>query len=171
MSRYYTPVLPELLATVEQLKTPLSLEEFLSEIMDTPPHQRTIEEMKQLIARLQLSDTFLKKFILFKPDRYYWKLLLQNEDLEGLVCCWMPGQKSGIHRHTGVSLNVTRVLIGTITEQLFKVDEQNHLVLCDEGQVAQGGLACTERYQYHQLVNNSTENCVTLHFYSPVRPE
>lgn len=148
----------------------LNLEEFLSEMMDTPPHQVTLDHFKGLVARLQLSEAFVNKHIRFKSDRYYWKYVLRNDDIEILVCGWMPGQKSTIHLHKGASLNVTRVLFGTITEEIYE-EVGSEIKLLRETDRNAGELATTERYQYHQLVNNSTENSVTLHFYSPVRSD
>ncbi len=149
---------------------PLSLEAFLAEMADIPPHELKIEQLHNLVARLQLSDAFLDKFILFKSgDRYFYKSVARNDAVEIITCCWLPGQASGIHAHTASALNVTRVLRGTITEELYEISGED-ILLCRATELSKGGFATTERYQYHQLANNSPAKVVSLHVYAPARP-
>lgn len=148
---------------------PLPLEAFLAEMADIPPHELKIAQFHNLVARLQLSDAFLEKFILFKSDRYFYKSVARNDAVEIITCCWMPGQKSGIHAHTGTALNVTRVLRGTITEELYEIAGED-ILLFRATELSKGGFATTERYQFHQLANNSGDKVVTLHVYTPARP-
>lgn len=148
----------------------MSIEEFLCKMLEIPPHELTLEVFKDLVAGVEFSDRFLNKHIRFKSDRYYWKNVLRTDAVEIIVCCWMPGQKSNIHFHKGASLNVSRVLMGTITEELYQESGQD-IVLYKETDLSQGGFTTTERYQYHQLVNNSMQKSATLHFYSPSRPD
>ncbi|WRH69174.1 MAG: hypothetical protein RSE13_05545 [Planktothrix sp. GU0601_MAG3] len=46
---------------------------------------------------------------------------------------------------------------------------QRKLFCWKEETVSAGEITWTDRYEYHQLVNNSAEDCVTLHVYAPVR--
>ena len=155
--------------TSDLSRRPLSLEEFLAAILDVPRHLRTVEEFASLVERLQLSRSFLQKHVLFKSDRYYWQPILQNPDIEILTCCWLPGQSSGIHPHKGTALNATKVLTGSIVQEYYEPDESALLVRRNAEEVSAGNITWVDRYQYHQLVNQSKNSCVTLHFYSPAR--
>lgn len=149
-----------------------SLEKFLCEMMETPPYKLTLENFKALVARLQLEDSFLQKHVLFRPDKKYgWKPVLLTPSVEILTCCWMPGQESGIHDR-GNSLNVTRVIQGVCTAQIYEVLGQE-LLLSKEEEIHANQLTGVERQpQFHQLINKSTiEPLVTLHFYCPTRPQ
>lgn len=157
--------------TSELSRRPLSLEEFLEKNMEVPRHLRTVEEFASLVERLELSQRFLQKHILFKSDRYYWQPILENPDIEILVCCWLPGQSSGIHLHKGTALNATKVLMGGIVQEYYEPDESALLVRRSAEEVSVGNVTWVDRYQFHQLVNQSAENCVTLHFYSPARQD
>lgn len=148
---------------------PLTLEDFLNANMAVPSHLRTLEHLKPLVARLELSESFWRQFVLFHPDRYQWKMIVRNDDVEIALICWLPGQKSGVHPHKNAALNVTKVLQGSITQQYYRPDHQRQLVLEQEVTVSDGEITWTDRYEYHQLVNNAEQNCITLHVYTPVR--
>ncbi len=64
---------------------------------------------------------------------------------------------------------MTKVLQGSITQQYYRPDHQRQLVLDQEVTVSAGEITWTDRYEYHQLVNHTEQNCITLHVYSPVR--
>lgn len=148
----------------------LSLQDFFSKLMDIPPHTLTLDVFKEMVAQIEWDREFLEKHILYRPDKKYgWTPVLQTEYVEILTCQWYPGQQSGIHDHQW-SLNVTQVLKGTLTAQLYEISEQE-LVLSHEEKLNQGEITGVERHpQYHQLLNREAEELlVTLHFYCPAR--
>ncbi|WP_254173856.1 cysteine dioxygenase [Planktothrix pseudagardhii] len=147
----------------------LNLEKFVMAMKVIPSHLLTLDKLKDLVTRLDLPKECWEAFVLFLPDRYGWQTLVRNDDFEIVVICWAPGQTSGVHPHKNAALNVTKVLQGSITQQRYIPDEQRQLILWKEETVNAGDVTWTERYEFHQLVNQSSENCVTLHVYSPVR--
>ncbi|MBE9143551.1 cysteine dioxygenase [Planktothrix mougeotii] len=148
---------------------PLMIEEFLIRLKQIPSHQLTLDTLKDLVTRLHLPKECWEAFVLFLPDRYRWETLLRNDDVEIVVICWASGQTSGVHPHRNAALNVTKVLQGSIIQQRYIPDEQRKLILWKEETVSTGEITWTDRYEFHQLVNNSAEDCITLHVYSPVR--
>ncbi|WP_234996665.1 cysteine dioxygenase [Planktothrix sp. PCC 11201] len=122
-----------------------------------------------MVTRLHLPKECWEAFVLFLPDRYGHQILCRNDSVEVLVMCWGPGQLSGVHPHKQAALNVTKVLQGSITQQRYIADEKRKLFCWKKETVSAGEITWTDRYEYHQLVNNSDEDCVTLHVYSPVR--
>jgi|694.fasta_scaffold38246_5 predicted metal-dependent enzyme (double-stranded beta helix superfamily) len=146
-----------------------TIEKFLIEIKKIPSHQLTLETFKDLVTSLHLSKEFWEAFVLFLPDKYGHQILFRNDDVEALVMCWGPGQASGIHLHKHSALNVTKVLYGEITQQRYIADEKRKLFCWKEETVSAGEITFTDRYEWHQLVNKSGEDCVSLNLYAPVR--
>jgi cysteine dioxygenase len=146
-----------------------TIDEFLINIKAIPSHQLTLDTFKDLVIRWHLAQEFWEAFVLFLPDKYGHQILFRNDSVEVLVMCWGPGQLSGVHPHKRAALNVTKVLEGSITQQRYIPDEKRKLFCWKEETVSAGEITWTDRYEYHQLVNNSDEDCVTLHVYSPVR--
>ncbi len=148
---------------------PLTIEEFLIKIKAIPSHQLTLEQFKKLVTALHLPKECWEAFVLFLPDKYGHQILFRNDHVEALVMCWGPGQLSGVHPHKNAALNVTKVLQGSITQQRYIADEKRKLFCWKEETVSAGEITFTDRYEYHQLANNSAEDCVTFHVYLPVR--
>ncbi|MBD2744839.1 cupin domain-containing protein [Coleofasciculus sp. FACHB-1120] len=143
--------------------------QFLLQVADIPLHLMTAQQLKTLVEKLDRSDSLLnlvKKNTLFKPDRVGLKNLLGNEFISILVVASLPQQRSIIHRH-GQSLEVALVLQGTLTSQFFKMTEDQELKLDREVEVSAGDIVCTERYEYHSIINKSSSKVVSLHFHSP----
>ncbi|CAD5938318.1 Cysteine dioxygenase [Planktothrix agardhii] len=147
----------------------LTIENFLIKIKAIPSYQLSLETFKDLVTRLHLPKECWEAFVLFLPDRYGHQILFRNDHVEALVMCWGPGQLSGIHPHKQAALNITKVLQGSITQQRYITDGKKKLFLWKQETVSAGEITWTDRYEYHQLINNSAEDCVTLHVYSPVR--
>jgi len=147
----------------------LSLEEFLVAVIISLS-QLTLEQLKELVTRLELNSSLLHKLFLFKPTRYYWKYILKNDELEVLICCWLPGQKSGEHLHRGGALNVTKVLMGSIVHERYAANDSGEIEKYCEEVLGENELTWVDRSEWHQLANYSTEKSVTLHFYTPSRP-
>lgn len=148
---------------------PLMIEEFLIQLKKIPSHQLTLETLKDLVTRLHLSKEFWEAFVLFLPDKYGHQILFRNDSVEALVMCWGPGQLSGVHPHKNSALNVTKVLQNSISQQRYILDEKRKLVRWKEETVSAGEITFTDRYEWHQLVNKSGEDCITLNVYTPVR--
>ncbi|MFY7802591.1 MAG: cysteine dioxygenase [Limnoraphis robusta] len=153
----------------KRVSQPLTIEKFLIPLKEIPSHLLTLDTFKDLVTRLDLPKEFWEAFVMFHPDRYGHQILFRNDYVEALVICWAPGQTSGVHPHKNAALNVTKVLEGSITQQRYIPDEKRKLFCWKEETVSAGEITWTDRYEYHQLVNNSDEDCVSLNLYAPVR--
>ncbi|VXD25189.1 cysteine dioxygenase [Planktothrix paucivesiculata] len=153
----------------ERVSQPLNIEKFLLQLKKIPSHLLTLDTLKDLVTCFDLPKECWEAFVLFLPDRYGYQTFLRNDQVELMIICWAPGQISGVHPHKNSALNVTKVLQGSISQQRYIPDEKRKLVRWKEETVSAGEITWTDRYEYHQLVNNSDEDCVTLHVYSPVR--
>ncbi|NER34144.1 MAG: hypothetical protein F6J93_08895 [Oscillatoria sp. SIO1A7] len=68
------------------------------------------------------------------------------------------------------SLGRDRSLLAALETRFFQT-KTGFLVRRSAEEVSAGNVTWVDRYQFHQLVNQSTENCVTLHLYSPARQD
>lgn len=176
------------------VKTRLSLDDFISEMVQIPYANLRLEHLCDWMSQLTLSDRLFDQHLSFCSQRYQRKLLCRTPQFDLLILCWQPGQSSTIHDHAD-SLNVTRVWHGVLTSRSFKatragvsVPALSHpsiaadfsmqycstplapLKLCREEQLEQHTLATVNRYDIHQLANTADENLVTLHVYArPLR--
>jgi mannose-6-phosphate isomerase-like protein (cupin superfamily) len=152
---------------IKQLDDDFSLEEFIDRVENIPVREMTPEKFKELAQRFKLNDRFLNKHISFQDNDYHRKLIFSAPFGCVYVISWKTGQKTGIHCHTD-SFSVIHVYQGTLTHRLL--DEVNHLHgqkgyrPIQETQVKENQWICIDLLQNHQLINESMENLVTLHF-------
>jgi predicted metal-dependent enzyme (double-stranded beta helix superfamily) len=115
---------------------------------------------------------------------YKRNVLYRDEDIEILLICWMPGQKTPVHDHPDQGCLV-RVLSGELHETLYKLgvryaspdDKQSYF---DHG-YPEGALRASKHRSIgngavsylrgdrgvHRLWNKSAEPAMSLHVYSP----
>jgi len=146
------------------LKTRLSLDDFMLEMMHLPATNLRLMRLQAMMASLQLSDELLRQHIAFSDRTYTRKLVCRTPRFELLVLSWQPGQASTIHDHAD-SLNVTHVYEGTLTSREFTQTSEGIQQL-RELQVRQGTGVAVDRYTIHQLANTSDDPLVTLHVYA-----
>lgn len=146
------------------LKTRLSLDDFMLEMMHLPVTNLRLMRLQAMMACLQLSDELLRQHIAFSDRTYTRKLVCRTPRFELLVLSWQPGQASTIHDHAD-SLNVTYVYEGTLTSREFTQTSEGIQQL-RELQVKQGTGVAVDRYAIHQLANTSADPVVTLHVYA-----
>ncbi len=130
-----------------------------------------LDDLRQLMARLQLSDDELQTFTLFDACNYRRNQIRRTEDYELVLICWRPGQASPIHDHAGCAC-VFRVLEGTGEETVYvpESDEPGASVSyrpaatsCHAG----GALCASFDADIHKVSNPGPHNLCTLHVYSP----
>lgn len=173
MTPVATPQSEVILTPVNISPCPLSLIDFISEVIDIPPRQMTLELFESLVARVAQNDNFnqlVQQHTIFKADRLGMKTILGNEFLSISAVSLLPGQKSDIHRHAH-SCEVSPIIQGTVTVRLFKINERQELVLDSETDVEAGEIACCDYYEYHQIINNSQSKVVCVPFHNPALPK
>jgi predicted metal-dependent enzyme (double-stranded beta helix superfamily) len=115
---------------------------------------------------------------------YKRNVLYRDEDIEILLICWMPGQKTPVHDHPDQGCLV-RVLAGELNETLYNLgvryaspdDKQsyfNHgypegsLRAVKQRSIGQGAVSYLRGDRgVHRLWNKSDEPAMSLHVYSP----
>lgn len=152
----------------------LSLEDFIYNLGRIPSQDMTIEKFKALAKKVRLSTRLVNEHIHFQERDYCRVPICQTSFGAIFVIGWKPEQSSEVHRHAN-DLSVIRVYQGTLTHKVFDEVEESvdHMgvkgkrtryVLRDKWQVEEDGWLCVDQGQIHQLVNESQENLVTIHF-------
>lgn len=150
---------------------PLTLDGLLLELARAPVSELTYARLLECAGALTLDDELIAHRSVFARDGYARNLVCRTPEIELLVLCWRPGQRSTIHDHAG-SLNALRVHRGRLTSRLFAPADDaapghGPVALAAEEAVSAGGLTGLDRAGIHQLANLSGEDLVTIHLYAP----
>ena len=89
-------------------------------------------------------------------------IFIEMKNFEILVICWQPGQGSPIHNHAERGC-VLRVLEGELQEVRYYADEREEKTILDINR----STYIDNSIGLHKIVNQSDENTVSLHIYSP----
>jgi len=128
----------------------------------------TQEEMEGYLNMLSECRSELKDFEKFSASVYQRNVVFSSEHVELLLLCWLPGQRTPLHDHTG-SICGVKVLHGSATEIRFKYSMCGTLIPESSLEVPSGGTTLSRDSDIHMIANLSAENenLVTLHCYSP----
>ena len=144
----------------------MRLDELVTAARGHGPQGMSRDDLLALTEQLELPDDLVETHLAFDPDSYARNLVLRTPDLELLVLCWLPGQRSTIHDHGG-SVGVVRVHKGDLTSRLYSAPDGEPARMVSEDVVGPGTHAAVDLPDIHQLANESRENLVTIHLYSP----
>jgi len=146
---------------------PITLREFLDR-MDRHPERVPLDELTELMQRLEISMDDVREVAVFGDDHYRRNLLHEGPGYQALVLCWKNGQRSPIHDHHGSSCGV-RVLKGVATETLFKRNAKGLVFPVSSRELPEHGVCGSQDDDVHQVSNlqPGDEELVTLHVYSP----
>lgn len=144
----------------------LTIEQFFTE-MDKHPESVPLDELVDLMTRLDLSIDDVREHVKFADGCYQRNLWQCGPGYAALVLCWKPGQASPIHDHKGSACGV-RVLQGHVTETTYNHNPDGSLSE-DQTRVYEPGLVCgSYDIDTHVIANRDPEvNLVTLHVYTP----
>ena len=151
-----------------------SLDDFVAEMAHVPSQDLSLAMLHRLAGDLDVRDDLIRDHIYFSSGSYTRNLVCRTPRFDMLVLCWRPGHVTTIHDHCG-SLNVTRVVQGTLTARLFVPEGRPTPDRClvkleSEERLGAGGFSLVDRAEIHQLANTSSEELVTLHVYAkPLR--
>ena len=160
--------------TIGAMGRHFSLDDFVAEMAHIPSDDLTLDILERLSGDLDVRDDLIRDHVYFSPSCYTRNLVCRTPRFDMLVLCWRPGHVTTIHDHCG-SLNVTRVITGTLTARLFVPGDQPAPDRClvrmsSEELLGPGAFSRVDRTEIHQLANTSEGDLVTLHVYArPLR--
>lgn len=143
----------------------MNLHELIVEL-DAHTDRVPLDELRSLMARLDVSESDLGEAVSFGESGYRRNLVRRTDSYEMLVLCWAPGQRSPIHDHAQSTCGV-RVVAGEATETRFEHDARGFLHPVAMERFAEGSAAGSQDADIHEIANTTDDNLVTLHVYSP----
>lgn len=135
------------------------------EAFERAPTQR---ELDALLRRLKVEPEELSPHLGFKPHTYTRHRVFRNQLCEMLVLCWMPGQRTAIHDHNG-SYGAIRICEGSMTEEIFALDEAGKVAATETHRRAAGEVTGTDVPDIHRIGSDEdgAERMITIHVYAP----
>ena len=126
----------------------------------------TSDELRALAEGVDLASFEAGDHCCYNERRYARNTVFENEHFELVVICWRPGQASAVHDH-GSSLCLYLVVEGEFDERLFELGEDGEPVPTTTRRWGKGGITIATGPDVHQIANDSDQNLLTVHVYSP----
>lgn len=123
-------------------------------------------QLEERLAELELDLEEIQPFINFDPEHYKRNMLEEGPGYQALILCWLPGQESPIHDHTGSSCAV-KVLAGVCTEIMYDWADDGSLRPSPAVDYPAPGVRGAQDQDMHIVGNRGTDNLITLHIYTP----
>jgi len=125
-----------------------------------------IEEMRSLAEGVDLDAFDPGEFRSFNEQRYARNTVFENEHFELVVICWRPGQASAVHDH-GDSFCLYLVVDGEFEERLYELGTDGEPKPTTSRRWGKGGITIASGPDIHQIANDSDQDLLTVHMYSP----
>ena len=158
-----------------------SIQELVARLHALPEDDITLDGVSKLVAATDVDDASLAPFLNFRDGRYTRNLVARSEFFDVIVLCWMPGQRTPIHNHSG-QRGWVRVVRGALEEVTYETGPgvgAEACALATGGPLTESGRArfaaspavvtVDEVRAVHRLGNPEAEGgprAVSLHVYS-----
>ncbi|HXW77543.1 MAG TPA: cysteine dioxygenase family protein [Candidatus Eremiobacteraceae bacterium] len=121
-----------------------------------------------VLAKFQPDWAVLAPHVKFSPYQYTRnRLFLQDERLEMLLLCWLPGQRTAVHDH-GMSWGVSVPLVGWLSETSYLHRGVGQpLERAQSRMLTPGNVGVETQDTIHQVENQSATPVISLHVYAP----
>jgi len=103
-------------------------------------------------------------FEFYDSEKYKKNLVFRNNQFEIFIVCWSEYQGTQIHDHADNGC-ILKVLQGQLTEYKYDTKSLKLKEICNLPTNSFSYIDNTGNY--HKIINNSNENAVSLHIYSP----
>lgn len=143
----------------------MSLQDFIARL-DGYTARVPLDELEQLMREVELDVETVRSYITFSPGHYTRNPIALGSAYQALVLCWLPGQESVIHDHSGSSCGV-RVLEGVCTEVPYAWSADGTLSEQPACALQPGAICGTQDSDIHKISNLENGPLITLHVYSP----
>lgn len=128
----------------------------------------SLAQLYELVERTSVGADEVLPYLGFKEGNYSRHRVMKTPQVEMLVLCWKPGQRTPIHDHNG-SHGAVFVHEGILWETMFDYDVETGLNYRSHRELRAGGLTGSEDPDIHQLGNPdvSGQDLITIHIYAP----
>jgi cysteine dioxygenase len=145
----------------------ISLNELLAQLdqLDRPP---SIEDLVSRMECLSIDFADIEHAAHFADSHYQRNLLHNGAHYHALILCWKNGQRSPIHDHRGSACGV-RIIEGVATETIFERMPSGYIRAERSRELFEGQVCGSFDADIHQISNIQPGNArlITLHVYSP----
>ena len=126
----------------------------------------TRDEMHAIASSVVLEELDLEGYCKYDEERYARNTVLLNEHIELVVICWLPGQASAIHDH-GRSNCLYLITDGEMREDLYVLGPDGKPKHTQARHFGRGAITIAAPTDIHRILNDTRDNLVTVHLYSP----
>lgn len=140
-----------------------SLDELFCKINEKIEHT-TLKNLRHLLQEYNGDDW--RAHCSFSEYRYKRNLVFKNDNMEMLIICWGPYQKSGVHDHPDRGCLV-KVLCGELVEDVYKKTDDDMECIKSTTMGTNEIAYQIGKSELHNILNKTNKNVVTLHIYSP----
>ena len=138
----------------------------LKDWLDGIDRRPGLDELDSRLSSLELNINALEECIGYSNDGYQRNVISKNENYELVAICWSPGQETPIHDHVGSDCAFL-IVSGTCTETVFETNDEGLATPILSREYKPGGICAAEEADIHRISNESNENLINLHVYTP----
>jgi len=138
----------------------------LSVWLDNLNRRPGLSEIDARLSDLNPNIEAIERCIGYSEEGYQRNVISKNENYELVAICWSPGQKTPIHDHVGSDCAFL-ILSGTCTETVFETNGEGLATPTLSREYKPGGICAAEEADIHRISNESNENLINLHVYTP----
>ncbi len=138
----------------------------LSNWLHTLNRRPGLSEIDARLSTLSPNTEAIERCIGYSQDGYQRNVISKNENYELVAICWSPGQETPIHDHVGSDCAFL-IVSGTCTETVFETNDEGLATPILSREYKPGGICAAEEVDIHRISNESNENLINLHVYTP----
>ncbi|WP_163859093.1 cysteine dioxygenase [Paenibacillus elgii] len=132
-----------------------------------PLHSTSPKQLQAIMRGMDLSLEALSPYIAEPESLPYGRTsLYRTAAAEAVLIHLPPGTETYIHDH-GTSVGCARLLEGTLTNRMFRLDGYGYPCLSGEVEIEEGSHYYAPKNQIHQLRNSGPQRAVAFHLYAP----
>ena len=125
-----------------------------------------LNTLREIVESADVTLEDVRAHVFYDNEHYTRNRVLITPHVEARVLCWLPGQSSPIHDHSG-SACIIKVLNGELTECTYELNHDTPIAIA-ANKFSRGSVLGSQDQDIHKVCNlNPSEPLVTLHTYSP----
>ena len=138
----------------------------LTEWLDEIDRRPGLGELDSRLSSLDVNVDALEDCIGYSEDGYQRNVIKKNEHYELVAICWIPGQNTPIHDHTGSDCAFL-IVSGVSTETVYKTNEDGLAYPVSDRRYEPDEVCAAEEPDIHRVSNKESTNLINLHVYTP----
>tara|TARA_B100000959_G_scaffold51594_1_gene53638 strand:- start:759 stop:1271 length:513 start_codon:yes stop_codon:yes gene_type:complete len=138
----------------------------LNEWLENLNRRPGLSELDVRLSKLEPNIQAIERCIGYSEYGYQRNIINKNEYYELVAICWSSGQETPIHDHTGSDCAFL-ILAGTCTETVYETNDDGLATPTLSREYKPGGICAAEEADIHRISNESNENLINLHVYTP----